>query len=83
NGDGINETFEIWGTSDIGRFNLRIFNRAGVKIYQTNSINDYWKGSLHGKEFPSGVYYWVIDIQCVKGNSIFDNSYKGWVTLSR
>lgn len=83
NGDGTNETMVISGTSDIARYNLRIFNRWGKQVYETDNIGNYWNGNLNGKEVPSGAYYWAVDIQCIQGNLILDNFYKGWITLLR
>ena len=83
NGDHINETFEITGSSDIARFNLMVFNRYGKLVYQTGNMKNYWRGDLNGKELPPGVYYWIIDIMCIWGNEIVDNSFKGWIALSR
>lgn len=79
NGDGFNETFEIKGTSDIARFNLKIYNRWGLIVYQTNQISKPWRG----EGFSSGIYYWTIDLMCINGNSIIDNSFRGWVTVQQ
>jgi gliding motility-associated-like protein len=83
NGDGFNEMFEITGTSDIARFDLRIYNRWGQLVYQANKIDDYWKGDINVGTSASGIYYWTIKMMCVDGLSIIDNSYKGWVTIKK
>ena len=81
NGDGFNEVFEITGTSDIARFELTIYNRWGQLVYQTNKIDNYWKGDMNGVIPACNVYYWTINMMCVDGVSIIDNSYKGWVEI--
>jgi gliding motility-associated-like protein len=83
NGDDFNETFEIRGTPDIAKFDLRIFNRWGQLVYQTNKIEDYWKGNINGGASASGIYYWTISMICVDGMSIIENSYKGLVTITK
>ena len=62
NGDGFNEMFEITGTSDIARFDLRIYNRWGQLVYQANKIDNYWKGDINGGTAASGIYYWTINL---------------------
>lgn len=83
NGDGINEVFEIKGRSDISKFDLKIYNRWGKLVYHTDKIDNYWNGDINGGASSTGVYYWIINMMCVDGMSIIENSYKGWVTIKR
>lgn len=83
NGDGLNDYFEINGTRDIARFNLKIFNRWGTLVYESNDIEKYWNGEISGKEPTTGVYFLAVSIMCINGQSINENSYKGQVTILR
>ena len=83
NGDGVNETFEINGTSDIARYNLKIFNRNGKMVFQSDDLNKSWDGTFNGSKVSTGVYFWAADIMCIQGNLIVDDSFKGYVTVSR
>lgn len=83
NGDQTNETFEINGSQNLARYNLRIYNRWGTILYQSDDISKVWDGTLNGEEVPSGVYFWTIEVSCIQGISIVDNSFKGNVTVLR
>jgi gliding motility-associated-like protein len=82
NGDGLNDKFRILGLppENITRFNLKVFNRWGQMIFQTNDILEAWDGSLNGEVCPEGVYPWVIYYE---DNSKTKVSNKGTVTLVR
>lgn len=60
NQDGLNESF---GPVDICRnintYQLRIYNRWGERVFQTNNPNHYWDALNPQNNVVSGVYYWV------------------------
>ena len=60
NDDGIND---IWEWPDVEKFAnspLTIFNRAGQKIYEAESYNNSWDGTMSGKPLQADAYYYVI-----------------------
>ncbi len=61
NDDGSNELFEISGSTDCDIYLLKIFNRWGQLIYETDDINKYWDGKFKGKNVPQGVYYYLLE----------------------
>jgi gliding motility-associated-like protein len=81
NGDGINDFFEVTITG-FGEFNsLRIFNRYGQLVFQTNSKDVPWDGKSNGKPVPTGTYYWLFE-----GRNTFFNTkviQGGPITLLR
>ncbi|MEM9339916.1 MAG: gliding motility-associated C-terminal domain-containing protein [Bacteroidota bacterium] len=83
NGDGLNDVFEITGTSDIARYNLKVFNRAGVNVYQSNQLDAYWDGYSNRNELPAGIYYYTVEVMCIQGNAILENSFNGWITIMK
>ncbi len=55
--DGVNDRFEIFGESCEGSDYLRIYNRWGQLIFETNTpFDNFWDGTYRGKPVPSGVY---------------------------
>jgi len=40
---------------------LRIFNRWGTKVFESNDINEGWDGTLSGQPQPMGVYIYLIE----------------------
>jgi gliding motility-associated-like protein len=84
NGDSFNDFFEVSGGTNIGRFNLQICNRWGKLVYESKDLSRFWDGDLpNGQEAAPGVYFWRIDILCIRNNQIDENNFKGTVTLLR
>jgi len=75
NGDGINDLFKIEYSGD-ETFFLSIYDRWGVKQYETRNAQSWWNGSdLNGNSVESGVYFWMLKT----GNIV----HKGEVTILR
>ncbi|MTI33546.1 gliding motility-associated C-terminal domain-containing protein [Xanthovirga aplysinae] len=83
NGDNVNDLFEIYLNPTVSRYNLRIFNRWGKVVYQTENVDNFWDGTINGKKAVSGEYYWVVNFMCLENDQITDNQYKGFITLLR
>lgn len=61
NDDNKNETYApLYTCSGLSSFNMRIFNRWGNLVYETNDINQGWNGKFHGKDQPIGTYVYSI-----------------------
>ncbi|GAB4129850.1 MAG: hypothetical protein Fur0027_15150 [Raineya sp.] len=66
NGDGLYDNFVIEGVSN-KKVSLKVFNRWGNLVYQSNDYKNDWKGigneGLHkGENLPDGTYFYVIDL---------------------
>lgn len=73
NQDGVNETWEF----DLHeKANCIIYNRWGIKIFETTKQNIKWDGrTVTGTECEDGTYYYVIETETTK--------YKGFIQLIR
>ncbi len=83
NGDGINDFFfpRQLLSEGMAAFSLHIYNRWGVKLYQTTSTDDIgWDGRYRRIDQPMGVYIYHIDVLFKNGNK---EAYTGNVTLIR
>jgi gliding motility-associated-like protein len=62
NDDGLNDYFEIFGAPCEGENSLRIFNRWGELVFETDQpYREFWDGRLaNGVDAPAGVYTYVI-----------------------
>lgn len=61
NNDGINDSLEIKGkTSQIIKFNMKIFNRYGEQVFEINDVNKKWDGIYKGKVVNQGTYNYSI-----------------------
>lgn len=59
NGDGVNETFAPQGQS-ITNFNMKIFNRWGQMLYETDKMDAGWNGEYNGTKSQQDVYIYKI-----------------------
>jgi len=61
NGDGLNDFYEVFGDPCSTEANLKIFNRWGAMVYETDQpYSMFWDGSIKGNAAPGGVYTFVI-----------------------
>lgn len=67
NGDGKNETFYPV-TSFTGDYDLRIFDRWGVRIFFTKNPRDQWDGRINGEMAQPGAYSYVLTYQGCRGS---------------
>ncbi len=75
NDDGSNDEFIVQYTGS-QPFNLQIFDRWGVKLYEGNNKNKGWKGNdTKGNAVTEGVYFYRL--------TIGDKDYTGPVTMVR
>jgi gliding motility-associated-like protein len=80
NGDGLNDIFEISGSA-IEEYDLSVFDRWGVKMYQSSNISQSWEGKISsGQDAMQGAYVYMIKIKDSKGK-VYE--YSGTVTLLR
>jgi gliding motility-associated-like protein len=80
NNDGNNDEFVPQIVCDIVRYNLKVFNRYGQKIYESFNKGDNWDGSFNSSPADAGTYFYVIQ---VTGPEQREYEYKGDITLLR
>ncbi|MBO0360285.1 gliding motility-associated C-terminal domain-containing protein, partial [Hymenobacter sp. BT186] len=89
NGDGKNDTFRPKVFTPLRRTHFTVFNRWGVKIYESSAdplIN--WPGGgsrTEGSGAPSvveGMYYYQAEVEFADVNNS-KRTYKGWVQITR
>lgn len=81
-GDEYNQTWSvIMAGIDFYDFNLKIFNRWGEIVWESNDISVKWDGTYNGEVLPDGTYTWVIRTK----DSITDDiyNYNGHVVIIR
>lgn len=63
NRDGNNDFFEMFGNiEDVTFFHIRIFDRWGEKIFESNDKYFRWDGTYKGKELNPGVYVYTLHV---------------------
>jgi gliding motility-associated-like protein len=73
--DGTNDIFYVYGTN-IGRFEMWIFDRWGKSLFYSNNKELGWDGS----KYPTGTYVYRIEIVDDMGK---EYSFKGMINLIR
>jgi hypothetical protein len=64
--DEYDEVFHpVW--SGVTQYNLRIFSRMGILVFETNDIDIGWDGYIKGKHAEPGVYIWKVRGQFKNG----------------
>ena len=61
NDDGINDRWQIFGLSSYINAEVKVFDRYGRIVYQSNGYNNPWDATRNGSPIPAGVYYYIID----------------------
>ena len=80
NRDGLNELFRVAGfTRYISEFRMRIYNRWGELIFETDDIEGGWDGlnQRNGQKSQTGVYLFTVDYVGLEGAE----KLSGYVTL--
>lgn len=77
NGDSINDIFWI-GATNIKDFHILIFDRWGLKLFESSDILISWTGKVNGKEVPDGCYFYLIN---ARGKDDVEIKKQGTVTL--
>ncbi|MFN3917257.1 MAG: PKD domain-containing protein [Flavobacteriales bacterium] len=83
NGDGINDLFEIKGEAiNEANYNLKIFNRWGEMVFESNSLSKGWDGRTKlGENVPLGIYVWKITATDVFDKTDTPLEFTGHVSL--
>jgi gliding motility-associated-like protein len=77
---GINVLRVLANHPDVAINYFRVYDRWGVKVFETQDITAGWDGSLNGKPQPQGVYVYVVE--AVNAQGAVDDR-QGNVTLLR
>ena len=79
NGDGNNDIFYVYG-ANIKQFNIKIFNRWGEKVFESNDLQTGWDGRYQGIKQDPNVYVYEAYFVLLDNTTYHKN---GSVTLVR
>ncbi len=79
NGDKSNDIWHIraTNTNKLDKAVLRVYNKRGLLLYESNGVKMEWDGVSGGQVLPVDTYYYTIDLNL----SYVRKSYKGIVTI--
>jgi gliding motility-associated-like protein len=79
NNDSKNDVFKVLYTGVLQNYNLQIFNRYGIRVFQSTTAAKGWNGTLNGQPADPGGYTWICSFN--KGGATMN--LKGIVLLIR
>jgi len=79
NGDGFNDYWDILFIQMYPNVLIKIFNRWGQLVFESNGYTQNFDGIWNGKNLPIGSYFYIIDLNNNTENSI----YKGTIDIIR
>lgn len=79
-GHGANATLKVLHLGDAKLKSFAIYNRWGVRMFETSDISKGWDGTYQGEPQPIGVYIYTIEAQTYGGKPVMQ---QGNVTLIR
>ncbi|MDQ3072537.1 MAG: PKD domain-containing protein [Bacteroidota bacterium] len=77
NFDSLNNVFGVRGMF-IKEYNIRIYDRWGTRVFETNDLNASWDGTFKGHEPVMDAYKYIIHARGADNQIFFLN---GWVTV--
>jgi gliding motility-associated-like protein len=81
NGDSVNEFFMPVTTGDFDAFDIKIFDRWGLLMFESTDSHFKWPGTTkQGKAAPAGTYYYIAETTL---SGVKNKALKGTVTLVR
>ena len=74
NGDGLNDVFRIVSECSFDEYELRIFNRWGEIVFESDNPDRVWKGEAKGGEYfsPVSSYVWILRVDPTDDLRIID-----------
>lgn len=76
NADGVNDYWDLSAIINNPKASVNIYNRYGQPVYRSIGYPKPFDGTNNGRELPTGVYYYVIDLQN-------RNVVSGYITIIR
>ena len=82
NGDNKHNTFEVFVNEGLEiDFSIKIFNRFGQCMFESQDINKSWDGTFKKQDVQNGIYTYILQVTSINsGNTIIK---KGNITLIR
>jgi len=80
--DGYNDKFEILGLNKYDKVSIKIYNRWGNLVYQSDKYQNQWNGNSDsgiavGSELPTGTYFYMLVIEDIS------KEISGYIFLKR
>ncbi|MEY2828274.1 MAG: hypothetical protein RIQ33_132 [Bacteroidota bacterium] len=78
-GNGLNDIFKVASNIPLLEFNMKIYNRWGVKVFESSDYNVGWDGTFNNTQQNSGVFVYMMSYRDLGNNEY--KTLKGNITL--
>ncbi len=84
NNDGKNDDFRVYSECQFDYFNLKIFNRWGDLLFESDAIDETWEGNFKNEKSDLGVFVFLLQYEFIseRGERI-SGMQSGDITLLR
>lgn len=65
NGDNINDLFKTSQLKLTSPFNIQIYDRWGLKVFESEEPDWQWDGTVNNAPASDGLYFWILKYQSV------------------
>ena len=83
NGDGYNDTWNIYGIAGQPDAKVFVFDRYGKLLKQLSPTGNGWDGTYNGSPMPSSDYWFTVEYREPNGASGTKKTFKAHFTLKR
>ena len=84
NNDGLNDSFHPKCQGFLSSYQIKIYNRWGQQVFESNSLDINWEGNYNGTPCPGELYTYYITYSIeTEPNKIILKEKRGSVTLVR
>jgi gliding motility-associated-like protein len=70
NYDGKNDYLKLMNPELFNSFRIRVFDRWGTKLFESNTPYFSWNGSYNGERVPIGVYQWQAEYTTINNPTV-------------
>jgi len=70
NGDGTNDTFGLLRNCPVSGYEMRVFNRWGGIVFESDDPDTGWDGRFNGKDAPIEVYFYQAFVETLNDEII-------------
>ncbi|MFN8776366.1 MAG: gliding motility-associated C-terminal domain-containing protein [Flavobacteriales bacterium] len=83
NGDGLNDQFVPFEHRHVRDIDLKVFNRWGTLVFETNDPDINWGGvsSETGQMVADGPYYYVVQVNTIRLSGIVPERFAGTIQI--
>ncbi|MEL7159546.1 MAG: gliding motility-associated C-terminal domain-containing protein, partial [Bacteroidota bacterium] len=85
NFDGVNDDFGLLTDAriEILEYRISVWSRWGAELFSSADPNELWDGTADGRDLPTGVYLYAIELTIRDDRGVRSQSISGDVTLVR